>query len=73
MKTYFESLSKEDRKAHVKAVERLQKMRDQREKPDKEKNNLSYSQSYDLNREADLAYSDLSSLVQKEEEQIIKK
>lgn len=60
MSKYWKSLSESEQKYQVRTISKLQKMRDQRERPDKEKNNLSYSQSYDLNREADLAYSDLS-------------
>lgn len=60
MSKYWQSLSESEQRYSVKTISTLQKMRDQRERPDREKNNLSYSQSYDLNREADLAYSDLS-------------
>lgn len=67
-KTYFETLSTLEKKVHTETVKRLELMRDQRERPDKEKNNLTYIQSYELNREADLAYSDLSSMVLKDDE-----
>ena len=66
-KEFYTSLSTPDKVLYNKCVERLQKMRDQRETPDKEKNNLTYSQLYNLNREADLAYSDMSSLVIQED------
>jgi hypothetical protein len=59
-KTYWESLSEDEKKYQLEATSRLERARDQRETPDKEKNNLSYSQLYDLNRESDLAYSDMS-------------
>lgn len=67
MNTYWQSLSKEEQKYQIRATTRLQKMRDQREKQDKEKNNLSYSQMYNLNRESDLAYSDMSLMIQNRE------
>lgn len=69
MKAYWQSLSKDEQKYQINATTRLQKMRDQREKQDKEKNNLSYSQSYNLNRECDLAYSDMSLMIQNNEAQ----
>jgi hypothetical protein len=72
-KQYWSSLSKTEREFQTEALNRLQKSRDQREKAQRELNNLTYSQSYDLNREADLAYSDMSTLVVKDEEQITKK
>jgi hypothetical protein len=67
MNTYWQSLSKDEQKYQIKTTMRLQKMRDQREKQDKEKNNLTYSQSYNLNRECDLAYSDMSLMIQNKE------
>lgn len=67
MNTYWQSLTKDEQKYQIRATTRLQKMRDQREKQDKEKNNLSYSQSYNLNRESDLAYSDMSLMIQNRE------
>lgn len=66
-KEYWQSLSEDEKTYQTKATTRLQKMRDQREKPDKEKNNLSYSQSYNLNRESDLAYSDMSLLIRNQD------
>lgn len=63
MKAYWESLPPEDREYYVKLVDRLQKMRDQREMPYKEFDNLTYSQRYDLNREANLAYTNKTVLV----------
>lgn len=62
-KPFYTSLTEAEKIIYNKAVQRLQNMRDQREKSDKEKNNLTYSQLYNLNREADLAFSDMSSLI----------
>lgn len=69
MQTYWESLSPDEQIFQKKALTRLQKMRDQRERRDKEKNNLSYTESYNLNRECDLAFSDMSLLVRNKETQ----
>lgn len=64
-KQYWSSLSEEEKKHQLELVENLQLARDQREKADSEKNNLTYTQSYNLNREADLSYSDMIPLVAK--------
>lgn len=72
-KQYWSSLSEEEKKHQLELVENLQLARDQREKADSEKNNLTYTQSYNLNREADLSYSDMSPLVAKWDEEIRRK
>jgi len=63
MKEYWQSLPSEDKEYYIKLVGRLQKMRDQREMPYKEFDQLTYSQRYDLNREANLAYTNKTVLV----------
>lgn len=70
---YWSTLSKEEKDYQMTATQNLQEMRDIREKADREKNNLSYREFYNLNREADLAYSDMSTLIPKEEEEITRK
>ena len=72
-KQYWSSLSEEEKQYHLDIVENLQMSRDQREKADSEKNNLTYTQSYNLNRESDLSYSDMSPLVDKGSEDIKRK
>ena len=59
------SLTDEEQKKQIKDLQLLQNMRDTREKTYKEFDNLTYSQNYDLNREADLAYTDKSVLINK--------
>lgn len=71
MQDYWGSLTLDEKKYQINATTRLQKCRDTREKPDKEKNNLSYSQLYNLNREADLAYSDMSLLLKNKDDESI--
>jgi len=63
---YWMKLPEEEAKYQKKMCDTMQKMRDQREKPYKEFNNLRYSDLYNLNREADLGYSDMNVLVNKE-------
>ncbi len=65
MQDYWASLTDDEQKKQIKDLQLLQNMRDTREKTYKEFDNLTYSQQYDLNREADLAYTDKSVLVNK--------
>jgi hypothetical protein len=57
--TYWKSLKQEEQDYYLKLVDTLQKMRDLRESPYKEFNNLSYTERYELNRETALAFNDL--------------
>lgn len=57
--TYWKSLSQEEKDYYLKLVDTLQKMRELRELPYKEFNNLSYTERYELNRETALAFNDL--------------
>ena len=57
------SLSQEECKYQTDACSMMQRMRDVREAQYKEFNNLRYSDLYNLNREADLWYSDMNVLV----------
>lgn len=65
-KTYWENISEEEKKEYKELVSELERMRDQRETQYKEFDNLTYSQRYDANREAHLAYTDKSVLMQRE-------
>ena len=66
IRDYWLSLSDSEQKYQLKETEQLQKMRDTREKRYKEWNNLTYTENYDLNRESDLAFTDMQVLVNKE-------
>jgi hypothetical protein len=65
IKDYWNSLTESEKIYQKATIERLQKMRDTREKRYKEWNNLTYSENYDFNREADLAFTDMEVLVNK--------
>lgn len=62
-KSFFNSLSQPEKNYYTDYLIRLQKMRDQREFPYREFDNLTYTQRYDQNRIAHLAYTDKSVLV----------
>lgn len=57
--TYFNTLDDEEKKYYIKTVDTLQKMRDLREHPYKEFNNLTYTERYELNKETALGFNDL--------------
>lgn len=63
MQSFWKEITEEERKYYKKTVQRLQEMRDQREKRYKEFNNLIYSANYNINREADLAFTNMQVLI----------
>jgi len=59
MQDYWDSLSKEEKDFQIALCSRLQQMRDNRERAVKEFDNLTYSQRYEINKQADLGYNSL--------------
>ena len=60
---YWMTLTDDECEYQKKSCDMMQRMRDTREQQYKEFNNLRYSDLYNLNREADLGYSDMNVLV----------
>jgi len=56
---YWESLTEQEKSYYKRNVTDIEHARDQREQPCKEFDNLTYTQRYELQREADLSYNDL--------------
>lgn len=59
LRTYWDSLSKTEQSYQKKLMRTLNRMRDQREQALKEWDGMTYSQRYEINKEADLAYNPL--------------
>lgn len=56
---YYKSLTKEELSYFTNAIKLLESMRDQREQPYKEFDNMTYTQRYEVQRNTDMAYNDL--------------